>query len=269
MKNLILALLLTLPAFAARAAELTTADEVLNFALAKNAGYETYSATFAQSMNMAAMQMKLTGTISFKKPAYVRMELAGAPQHMLLVIGADQIMWQEVTIGSVTNVMKADLAHIPTNHPAAAMLKNSLNQMDPKEQLSKAKDRYAYTLLPATELSGQRMYVLAGTLRPDAQLAPQEAAVLASMGQQKLFIGQDDGFLHRLEQLDKTGTNTVLNMEFTGLKFNVPLENKLFEYRPAPDANVIDFSQIILQMMARPPQPTPATTPALAPPTGK
>jgi len=247
-------LAVVLAAGAARAVELTDADAVLAFAAAKNASYESYTAAFTQSLNMPAMQMQLTGTIAFKRPAQMRMEMNGAPQHMVMVIGPDQILWQEVVIGGMTNVMKLDLQNVPTNHPAAAMMKDAFSKMDPKDQLSKAKDRYAFTLLAATELHGQRMYVLSGELRADAKLAPQEAAVLATMGKQKLLVGQQDGFLHRLEQFDKAGSNTVLAMDFTELKLNAPLADNLFMYQPAPTANVIDMSQMILQMMSRQPK---------------
>ena len=247
-------LTLTLATVAVRAAELTDADAVMSFAAAKNASYESYTATFAQNLNMPAMQMQLTGTIAFKRPAQMRMEMKGAPQHMLSVIGPDQIMWQEVAIGGITNVMKMDLQNVPTNHPAAAMMKESFSKRDPKEQLAKSNDRYAFALLPATELDGQRMYVLAGELRSDAKLAPQEAAVLAGMGKQKIFIGQQDGFLHRIEQFDKAGSNTVISMDFTDLKFNAPLADNLFVYQSAPGANVIDMTQMLLQMMGRPPK---------------
>lgn len=250
-------LMVALAAGAGRAAELTDADAVLNFAMAKNAGYESYTAAFAQHMNMPTMKMQLTGTLAFKRPAQIRMEMKGEPQNMVMVIGPDKIMWQEVVIGSLTNVMKMDLQNVPTNHPAAAMMKESFAKMDPKEQLAKAKDRYAFTLLPATELDGQRMYVLAGELRGDAKLAPQEAAILANMGNHKIFIGQQDGFLHRMEQFDKAGSNTVMAMEFTNIKLNAPLADNVFVYQPAPAANVIDMTQMILKMMSRPPK-TPA-----------
>ena len=248
-------LALTLAAVAVRAADLTDADAVMDFAAAKNASYESYTAAFAQTMNMPAMKMQLTGTIAFKRPAQMRMEMSGAPQHMVMVIDPNRIMWQEVVIGGMTNVMKMDLQNVPTNHPAAAMMKDSFSKMDPKDQLVKAKDRYTFTLLPATTLHGQRMYVLAGELRADAKLAPQEAAILATMGKQKILIGQQDGFLHRMEQLDQVGTNTVIAMEFTDIKLNPPLAEELFIYRPAYDANVIDMSQMILKMMSRPPNP--------------
>ena len=239
---------------AARAVELTDADAILRFAAEKNVGYDSYTAAVAQSINIPAMKMDLTGSIAFKRPAQRRVEMKGTPQHMVMVIGPDQIMWQEVVIGSMTNVMKLDLQNVPTNHPAAAMLKDSLSQMDPRAQFDKAKERYTFMRLPAIALQSQQMYVLAGELRPDAKLPAQEAAILTGLGKQKLFIGQQDGFLHRMEQLDKAGSNIVIAIEFTDVKLNLPLTDNLFIYKPSADANVIDMSQMILRMMGRPPK---------------
>ena len=247
-------LIFALTTIVVRAAELTDADAVMKFAAAKNAGCESYTAAFAQNLNMPAMQMQLTGTIAFKRPAQMRMEMNGAPQHMLMVIGPDQIMWQENAIGGMTTVMKMDLQNVPTNHPAAAMLKDSLSQMDPRAQFDKAKERYTFMRLPAIALQSQQMYVLAGELRPDAKLPAQEAAILTGLGKQKLFIGQQDGFLHRMEQLDKAGSNIVIAIEFTDVKLNLPLTDNLFVYQSAPGANVIDMTQMLLQMMGRPPK---------------
>ena len=250
-------LTLALTTVVARAAELTTADAIMDFAAAKNASYESYTGAFTQSMNMPAMKMQLTGTMWFKRPAQMRMEMSSVPklQHMVMVIGPDQVVWQEVLIGGVTNVMKMDFQNMPSNHPAATMMKDAFTQMDPKAQLIKVKQRYAFTLLPSTELHGQQMYALAGELRADAKLAPQEAAMLANMGKQKILIGQQDGFLHRMESFDKTGTNTVMAMEFTDIKLNAPLADELFVYKPAPGANVVDMSQMMLKMMSRSPKP--------------
>ena len=252
-----LCLALALVTAAAPAAELTDAAAVLKYAAAKNASYESYSAAFAQSLAMGATKMQLTGTIAFKRPAQMRLEMNGPPQRMVLVIGADQILWQEVIIGGMTNVMKMDLQTVPTNHPAAAMLKDSFSRMDPKDQLDKANERYSFALLPATELHGQPMYVLTGELRADAKIAPSES-VLTTLGKEQIFIGQQDGFLHRMEQFDKAGHTIVSSMEFTNIKLNTPLADNLFRYRPSPVANVIDMTQIILQMLSRPPKP-PAT----------
>ncbi len=243
-------LVVALATVAAHAAELTDADAVLEFAVAKQASYESYTATLTQSMTMPAMQM--TGTLAFKRPAQMQMQMNGALP-MLIVFGSDHIFWQEMIKGGVTNVMKMDLENVPANNPAVAMMKESLTRMDPQAQLVKAKERCAFTLLPPTELQGQRMYVLVGETRADAKLSPQEAAMAAKFGNHKLLIGQQDGFLHRFEIFDKAGSNAVITLDIANLKFNTPLAEELFIYKPAPGVHVIDMSQALLQMMNRPP----------------
>ena len=57
--------MVALATVAVRAAELTNADAVLNFALAKNAGYDCYSAAFAENMTMSEDKLQQTGTIAF------------------------------------------------------------------------------------------------------------------------------------------------------------------------------------------------------------
>ena len=245
---------LALVATVARGMELADAAAVLDFAVAKNATYASYSAVFTQSLNMAELKMQLAGTVAFKRPDRLRMEMSGAQQHMLMVVGTDQLMWQEVAIGGLTNVMKLDCQHTATNHPAATMLRDSFTKMDPQIQLIKAKERYAFTLLPSLELHGQPMYVLAGELRADAKLTAPEAAGLANVGKPKIFIGQADGFLHRFEQFDRAGSNTVLALEFYDIQLNPVLADQFFVYHPSPGANIIDMTQMILKMLSRSPK---------------
>ncbi len=243
-------LVLALATVATHAAELTNADAVLDFSVTKNTSYESYTAAFTQSITTPAMQM--TGTLTFKRPAQMRIEMNGALP-MLIVFGSDHIFWQEMIKGGVTNVMKMDLENVPANNPVVAMLKESLTKMDPQAQLIEAKERYAFTYLPSTELHGQRMYVLVGELRADAKLSPQEAAMAANFGENKLFIGKQDGFMHRFETFDKAGSNVVVALDITNLKLNPPLADELFVYKPATGVHIIDMAQAMLQMMNQPP----------------
>ena len=57
--------MVALTTVAVRAADLTNADAVLNYVLAKTAGYDSYSAAFAENMTMPEDTLQLTGTIAF------------------------------------------------------------------------------------------------------------------------------------------------------------------------------------------------------------
>ena len=242
-------LALMLVPVAVRAVELTNADAVLKFALVKNASYDSFSAALTENVNLPAKKMQLTGTIAFKRPVQMRLETTNAMQHTLMVIGTDSVMWQEVIVGGQTRVMKMDWQNAPTNSPAAVMLKESFSRLDPQVQLAKACERYAFTLLPATELHGQRMYVLVGELRPELKLAQQQGPVFVSNG--KYFVGQQDGFMHRVEESSSAGSDPLLTVEFSDVKLNAPLADKLFMYQPTPGAKIIDMSEMILKMMSR------------------
>lgn len=245
-------------------AELTNATDVLDFALAKTRSYTSFAADLAQSMNMAGAPMKFDGHVQFKRPDRMRVEtvlpVMGQEQRIKAMMGPDKVLWQEIASANRTNVMKLDFQNIPSNHPAAAMLKNPFEKIDPQFQLARLREQYTFDAPVTGELNGQPMYVLTGTLRADAVLIEQEAAMLRALGKQKLYLGRQDGLIHRVEQFDRSNTNIAMSMEFTSLKLNPALDDKEFEYQPPAGANVIDMSQTLLQQRpAAPPPPRPAT----------
>lgn len=224
--------LLTLLLPAAHAGELTTAAAVLEFAAQKTTGYQTFSADLAQT---TANLPPVTGTFAFKQPALTRMELAiSATQRVVAVLGSDRVLWQE-TSGPV---LKLDLTLIPANHPAAALLKNPFEVVDPHRIIQRIQTDSEQTLTGTTELHGQPMYILDGRRKQPA-------------GRQRAWIGQRDGFLHKLEQYDPGDTNLLMTVEFTNVKFNPDLPDDLFRYRPAPGATVVDMNLILHQAPRR------------------
>jgi outer membrane lipoprotein-sorting protein len=251
-----LLLLAVLGPVMAQAGALTTAEEVLEFATTQSASYESFTADLTQSMNMLGATMTMTGTMAFKKPARVRMQLnmpmMGQDIFTTIVIGDDKILWQQMDLPAQRQVMKLDFKAIPADHPMVANFKNPTRDLDPQKQLARVKELYTHELLPEEEWRGQKMFVLGGTLRPGAKLAPPEASVLKGLGQNRVFIGQHDGFMHRLEQYDKAGSNVVMRMEFTNLKLNAEIADDQFQYVPAPTANVMDLTQMFLQTQSQP-----------------
>ncbi len=239
------------------AAELTKAEDIMKYSIEKSESYKTFSADMTQSMSMMGQTMTVAGHMQFKQPALMRFEfqmpMMGQTQSVLGVIGADKVVWQEMHMGSVAQVMKIDFQKIPTNSPASAAIKNPFEGMDPKKQWLAAQEKYDFTLAGTTNLHGQSMYVVIGTPKPDAKWSTQESAVGISSARDKVFIGQQDGFLHKMELLEKNGTNLLMSMELKNLRFNIDIPESQFLYKPAPDAQVIDMTQMIQQMSAPPP----------------
>jgi outer membrane lipoprotein-sorting protein len=247
------------------AAEPRNAEEVLALSLQKSAAYKSFSADFTQTMNMGAMSMKLEGRVYYKQPALMRMEvqmpLLGETQTILAVLDADNVMWQQMYLGQIKRVIKMDMTKIARNGACAGQ--DPFQQFDPNKQLADSKDKYNYTLLGTQTLAGNRVYILEGRPRPDAKWTPQEAALANVIGKSRVHIGAEDGFLRKIEQLDTTGTNVVMTMEFTNVKFNEEFPPEFFVYRPAPDEPVVDMTDIAAQLVGSPPTNTPATPPPL------
>jgi outer membrane lipoprotein-sorting protein len=242
-----------------RGAELSSMEEVLKFSTEKSESYKTFSADFTQTMSLMGAAMAFGGHMQFKQPMLMRydigMQMMGQNQKILCVIGADKVVWQDVNTGPMKQVIKIDFQKAPTN---SAAVKNPFEKMDPKQQWRTAQEKYDFKLTGSDELAGQRMYVILGSPKANAKWTPQETAVGMTTARSRIHIGQQDGFMHKMELLDKSSTNLLMSMEFTNLKFNEEIPETQFVYKPAPDAQVVDMTQMMLQQLEPPP---PATVP--------
>lgn len=233
---------------AAHAGELTNAAAVIEFAAQRGLSNESFTADFTQSVQQPGNRSQSTGVFQFKKPMQTRLALnhvvMGRTQLVHAVMGNDRVVWQELDGGN--NVLKMDLNTIPTGHPAAALLQNPFETIDPQRFVARLQSDYAETLTGTVTLHGQPMYVLEGT--------PRAAATrVRGQGKHRVAIGQRDGFLHRVEQFDTTGTNVVMTLEFTTLQLNAELPDQLFQYRPIANANIIDMTAVLLHQMGTTP----------------
>jgi outer membrane lipoprotein-sorting protein len=175
-------------------------------------------------------------------------------------------MWQEMNMGGVKQVIKMDMNKAMSNLMAKAGMKiDPLQAMDPSQQWKTSKELYDYTQVGTETLRGQPMYVIEGTWKPSARTNSQMAAMTAFTGKTRLYIGSQDGFVHKLEQFDRSNTNLFMTMELTNLKFNGELPDDLFTYRPPPDVQVMDMTEMAGAMMAgkgMPPAAPPAPPPS-------
>jgi outer membrane lipoprotein-sorting protein len=150
----------------------------------------------------------------------------------------------------------------------AGMQGNPLDQFNPAKQLDITRDMCDLNVGATGELQGQPMYVLEGPMKQAALTNAQLAAMAAMVGKTRVFIGQTDGFVHRLEQYDRSQTNLVMAMEFKTLKFNQDIPDSTFVYQPPPDAQVMDITQT-MQQRAQPPAGDVAPPSSPPPPAGK
>ncbi len=260
-------------AVVASAQGLKTTQQIVDFAESKTAAYKSWSADYIQSMSMFGTHMDVNGTVVQKAPHRVRMQLdmpvMGQHSQMTMVLGQDGVMWQVMKMGTQQQIMKMDMNKLGSNVLAqAGMQRNPLDQFNPAKQLDITRDMCDLNVGAAGALQGQPMYVLEGPMKPAALTNAQLAALAAMVGKTRVFVGQTDGFVHRLEQFDKSQTNLVMAMEFKNLKFNQDVPDSTFVYQPPPDAQVMDITQM-MQQRAQPPAGDVAPPSSPPPPAGK
>ncbi len=236
-----------------RAEESTSAESVVKFATAKLAEYKAWSADYLQSMSAMGGTMTITGEMITKQPKRMRMDvnmpMMGKNITMTMIMGADGIMWQDMNMGGQRQVMKMDMNKVG----AAMSSKMGLNgdptqQMDPAKQWAALQQMFAFKLLPAAEIEGQKMHVLEGTMLPGALTNQQMAAAAQFIGKMRVYVGQQDGFTHKTEMVGKDGTNVVMTQEFKNLKFNPDIPDDTFVFTPPADVRIVDMTDMVNKM---------------------
>jgi outer membrane lipoprotein-sorting protein len=124
---------------------------------------------------------------------------------------------------------------------------------------------FDYHLAGTERLRGQPVYVLEGTWKSTARTNSQVAAMAAFTGKTRLYVGQQDGFVHKMEQFDRSNTNLFMTMEMSNLKFNQAVPDNLFAYHPPADVQVMDMTQTAGAFMGGPAVPPPAASSAPPP----
>ena len=241
----------------ASAQGLKTTQQIVDFAESKTAAYKSWSADYDQTMSMFGTHMEVNGSVVQKPPHRVWMQLdmpiMGQHSQMTMVLGPDGVMWQIMKMGTQQQIMKMDMNKLGSNALAQAGVQgNPLDQFDPAKQLETTKGMCDLNVGATKELEGQPMYVLEGALKQAALTNQQLASLAAMVGKTRVFVGQTDGFVHRLEQYDKSQTNLVMAMEFKNLKFNQDVADATFVYHPPPGAQVVDIGQMMSQQSPSP-----------------
>ena len=245
-------------------AEPKTADEIVAFSREKCAAYQTWSADMRQTMNMMGTAMTFSGHVIQKLPFQVRMEMDmpmfGQTGKMITVVGPDRMMWHEVSMAGQRQVIKMDSTKLP-GESGLGVRGGPTQTVDPTRQLDQQKEWMNYVVAGAANLHGQAMYILDGTWKEAALTNQQVAGMAGVVGLSRIYVGQRDGFLHKMESFDKSGTNLVMMTEFIGLKFNEDLPDSTFTYQPPPGVTVLDMTPKALPATESKPAPVPTGTP--------
>src|ERR1019366_9835934 len=140
----------------AKAAELKTVPEILEFSSAKMAAYKTWSADYTQNLNLPGGAIAVTGRMSQKLPHQMWMQLEmpmmGQKGKMTMILGEDGMMWQIMDIANRPQIMKADMNKVMSNTVSlTGGTFNPLDQMDPSKQWEASKKMYNLKVVAARE----------------------------------------------------------------------------------------------------------------------
>ncbi len=169
--------------------------------------------------------------------------------NMVMVLGQDGVMWQDLRMGEHRQVMKIDTSQMPQ---AMAMSRNNpAEQMDPRKQIEMMQNNFDLSIADGQEIQGQAMHVLEGTVKESAT-DPQAKSLAQMFGKMRMYLGVKDGFLHKIEMFAKDGQTVAMSQEFKNLVFNAELDDDLFSFTPPDGVQVIDMSKMMQMKKSAP-----------------
>jgi outer membrane lipoprotein-sorting protein len=252
-----------------QAEDLKTPQEIMEFVAKKAQGYNSVTAEMKQSINMMGSKMVMNSIVAHKKPTLMRMEMSmpmmGEGARMLMVMGADSIMWQEISMGGQRQIMKIDMNR--AKGPDGKVT-DAAQKMNPAEQWKETAKVMDFVVLPSEEIDGQAMYVLEGTWNNQAQKIPQYKGMVTMMGKSRMYFGTKDGYMRRMLMYSKDGKTVAMSTEMSNIKFNVEIPDDKFVYVPAEGVNVTDMTGMAGMMQpggAPAPEPAPEPVPVPVP----
>lgn len=226
-----------------------TAEELMTLMAGKMKSCQNWSSDFKQSMNMMGANMAFTGRMTAKPPKQLRMEMVmpmmGQEVKMLMIMGDDLMMWQQMDMAGQKQITKMNMAVVMSNAFAQSGIKmDPLQSMDPSRQWEMSKEFLNYQLLPDAEVAGEPVWVLEGTWKESAVSNKLVAAQAAMFGKSRISVGKKDGFARKVEQFNKADQDVVMTMEFTNLKLNQELPDSTFRFAVPAGANVLDMTEM-------------------------
>ncbi|MBI5688142.1 MAG: hypothetical protein HZC54_23970 [Verrucomicrobia bacterium] len=228
---------------------LPAADVVLKFHDTRLAAVKSWQANFIKNIREGSISIVQSGTVRFvrqpasgpgqpaveKGRADFMMQVKGRDLGQTIVVGVDNIAWQIVSQGNLRGIYKLDM-----NRPIAGSKEdprglNPINEVNPPALLQKFRAQLGFATEGVQELGGHRLCRLIG--RPKAAATPGDVQI----GSLQVWIGLDDGFLHRVIVNDLRG-NPALAIDLSAVRLNLPLDDALFLFTPPPNANIQDLN---------------------------
>jgi len=263
-KRAVLALVIALATGAIAYGE--TLEEILKHVEKKCATMKDMSCTMTMEMRMMGQTVSAKGDMKMVLPmaflVNLVMEGGGMPAPMKMKMVSDgHTMYQEMNLGDKVFVNKFDIE-------AAGMAQGGMGgfgmgmgggmgNLDPAKQLEEVKKFMDLEVMKDEVLEGgQKAWVIEGKFKPEfyqmqaGKGGGNVEAMKNMMGGMRIFIGQQDEYVNRMEFLagdeEKTRTGEI---DLTDLKFNQGLGPELFVYEPPEGVAVNDLTEMMRKQM--------------------
>ena len=217
---------------------LATPEAVLKFYDERAGTVKSWQANFMKMVAQGTNTVTQGGTVRFirtpngveKARADFLMQMRGRELNYRIISGADNVVWQLISVGQQQAIYKLDL-----NKPIAGSKEdprkhNPINEVNPIAVFEQYRARLDFSLDVPKEIGGRRFYQLVGR--------PKSAGPLGSV---RAWIGQEDGLLYRVVLSDLRGMPS-LAVDLSGVRLNLELDDALFTFTPPEGANIQDLN---------------------------
>lgn len=242
-----------------------SADEILADTTKQLEALKSWSADFETSGTAPKGHNKTSGHMVFNGPNLLRVEMNntpvnGDPSAILLVMGNDLIMWRELSIGSANltkktkgkvhsfkftgawkSITKINMATVMNN----AQAKTSDYSCDPPKELISGrqweltKDYMKWKTLRDSNIEGQPVWILEGTWIEEIPYIRFAQSQKAAFGNSRLYVGKQDGFVHRVVQFNKSNKAIRRTTEIKNIVTDADTTAVIFNYKPSYDMQQI------------------------------
>jgi len=214
-------------------AEQTAGDKLDSKAVAKElqekiAGVKSYTAEFRMDVRMGEQRSVIDGTIAYKTPGKVKMEMkTKSPKELTQLTVSDG---------------KTLCIYVPENNVAYLYNLAKMSEEEKKALISQSDlfhplrdmDPQSISLQGLSRTEGERAYLFEG--KPTVLMRSQNKQAFNKM---KIWVGQRDGLLRKVVIYDDKGRETLVQ-DYRNIKTNVFLSDTEFTFTP-PEGTTINL----------------------------
>lgn len=223
----------------ALSAEQKTAAEIMETLKKKADGVKSHQADLKMKFQMMGNEIVAQGKCMFKKPKKVRIETVmdmGQMKMKQISISDGETLWNHQPLMKMA--IKIDLGKV-----MAATKNEAPGQQDGNiSRPFQGFDRKSIAYIGTEKLGEATVHVFEGS--PDGGPVKELPFAPAKI---KTWVG-DDGLLRKMSMLNDKDAE-MMSQTYTDIKAGVELDDKLFEFAPPEGTQVMDMTEVTINML--------------------